>query len=153
MLTLRDWNCNCMLWLPNDVAVMRTPKRDNVRRGGRACRQCKYVHSLQRAASAGMRSGDKKEEDREWIHSRDGDPPPTPQSRSSISPSLRLPLLLCDEKSSCVNESQLFSSSSVYSRASLCVRVWVQHLHASGGMAQKKKIKDGKVRRTKHLFQ
>lgn len=48
--------------------------------------------------------------------SRDGDPP---QSRSSISPSLRLPLPLCgDEKSCspCVNESQLFSLSSVYSR-------------------------------------
>lgn len=83
----------------------------------------------------------------------------TPPLLSSISPSLRLPLPLCHDKKSCsprVNESQLFSLSSTYSRSgcvSICETVFTPFRWDSAGGCFHLGVKEmEKVRLTKLHF-
>lgn len=80
--------------------------------------------------------------------SRDGDPHPTPTPPPSR---LAQSLHLCGSLFPCVTTRKVVLLVSMkanyfpylpctpeWTRASLCVRVWMQRLHASGWMAQKK---------------
>lgn len=122
------WVYNYTLWLPNNILWLHLSREIMCVCACEHSRLCvcqsKYVQNLQQTVSTEMRFTDIEGEDTEDEYTLKGWGNLSP---SSISPSLLLPLPLCDDKKSWspyIDESQLFSLSSRYC---ICVRLcmWV----------------------------